>query len=279
MKYILFNPLSNNKRGEQRVKEIEPLIKEEHKIVNLIDLDLKNFVSTLKEEDELILIGGDGTINNFINKLDGKCPKNKIYFSKAGTGNDFLTDIENKDDFVLLNPYLENLPKVIVNNKTYYFINGVGFGIDGYCCEVADDLKLKSDKEIDYTGIAIKGILFHFKKVNAKVTIDGVTKEYKNVWLSPTMNGRFYGGGMMVAPNQNRLGKDRVVTNMVYKAKTRLGALISFPSIFKGEHVKKTKVVTLQTGKVIEVSFSRPCALQIDGETIRNVSSYRVEVD
>lgn len=277
MKYVLFNPLSNNKCGEKRLKEVEPLIKEEFKSVSLINLNLKEFVASLNEEDEIILVGGDGTINVFINSLDGKCPKNNVYLAQGGTGNDFLKDIDIKDDFVLINKYLVNLPKVTVNGKTYFFINGVGYGIDGYCCEVADELKKKSDKDINYTGIAIKGILFHFKKRSAKVTIDGVTKEYKNVWLSPTMNGRFYGGGMMVAPTQDRLAKDKYVTNMVYQARSRLSALMAFPSIFKGEHVKKTKIVTLTKGKVIEVEFSKPCALQIDGETILNVSSYRVE--
>ncbi len=278
MKYVLFNPLSNNKRGEQRLKEVESLIKGEFKSVSLINLNLKEFVTSLKEDEEIILVGGDGTINFFINSLDGKCPKNNIYLARAGTGNDFLKDIDAKDDFVLINKYLVDLPKVIVNGKSYYFINGVGYGIDGYCCEVADQLKKKSNKDINYTGIAIKGILFHFKKRSAKITIDGVTKEYKNVWLSPTMNGRFYGGGMMVAPNQDRLAKDKYVTNMVYQARSRLSALIAFPSIFKGKHVEKTKIVTLTRGKVVEVEFSSPCALQIDGETILNVYSYRVEV-
>ena len=45
------------------------------------------------------------------------------------------------------------------------FINGIGFGIDGYCCEVGDQLKAKSDKPVNYASIAIKGLLFHYKKL------------------------------------------------------------------------------------------------------------------
>lgn len=277
MIYVLYNPLANNNHGKESLKDLPKVVKEKYEEKNLIDLDLNEFVKSLKEEDELILVGGDGTINRFINRLNGVCPKNKVYLFKAGTGNDFLTDIESKDDLVLLNKYLVNLPKVTVNDKTYYFINGIGYGIDGYCCEVADKLKQKSNKPINYAGIAIKGILFHFKSRNAKVTIDGVTKEYKHVYLSPTMNGRFYGGGMKVAPSQDRLNSPRTVTNMVYKAGNRFAALMAFPSIFKGEHVKKTKIVTLTVGKVVEVEFDKPCALQIDGETILNVKSYKVE--
>ena len=91
------------------------------------------------------------------------------------------------------------------------------------------------------------------------------------------MNGRYYGGGMMIAPNQDRLNKERTVTNVVYKTGSKLKALIVFPSIFKGEHIKKEKMVKVVSGKKIKVTFDKPTALQIDGETIVNVLSYEVE--
>jgi diacylglycerol kinase family enzyme len=47
-----------------------------------------------------------------------------------------------------------------------------------------------------------------------------------------------------------------------------------FPSIFKGEHVKNTKYVTVLTGKNITVEFDRPTPLQIDGETVLGVTEY-----
>ena len=277
MKYILFNPLANNKQGEKPVKEIESKLKDNYTTKSLIDISIKDFFSSLKEDDEVILVGGDGTLNRLINALDDKIPNNKIYLYKAGSGNDFLRDV-NKDneDFFLLNDYLNNLPTVTVNNKTSYFINGIGYGIDGYCCEVGDKLKLKSDKPINYAGIAIKGLLFHFKKVNAKVTVDGVTTEYKKVWLAPTMKGRFYGGGMMIAPNQDR--KSGLLTNVIYKTGSKLKALMVFPTIFKGTHINNKKMVIISTGNHIKVEFDRPCALQIDGETVLNVTSYEVNI-
>ena len=277
MKYVLVNPLSNNSRGEEALDKVLDLVKEEVEVVKITSINLVDFVSNLKENDEIIIVGGDGTINNFVNKLDGKIPSNKIYLFPAGTGNDFLNDVGYKGGLFLMNDYLTNLPKVTVNGKTHYFINGVGFGIDGYCCEKGDELKAQSHDKIDYTAIAIKGLLFHFKKVKATIEVDGKVYNYKNVWLAPTMNGRYYGGGMNVAPNQDRLNVERTVTNVVYKSWSKLAALMVFPSIFKGEHVKKKKMVKVVTGKKIKVTFDRPTALQIDGETISNVLSYEVE--
>ena len=47
-----------------------------------------------------------------------------------------------------------------------------------------------------------------------------------------------------------------------------------FPSIFKGKHVDHKKVVEVKTGHRITVTFDRPVALQIDGETVLNVTTY-----
>lgn len=200
----------------------------------------------------------------------------------CGTGNDFYHDIvgEEYKENILLNPYLENLPVIEVkctDSDTKIkkkFINGIGYGIDGYCCEVGDKLRKITTKPINYTSIAIKGLLFHSKPVKAKVIVDGKVSEMKHVWLAPTMKGRFYGGGMKVAPNQDRFSG--LVTTVTYKTFNKLKALIVFPSIFKGEHLKYKKIVSVYEGKEAEVVFNRPTALQIDGETISNVISYKV---
>ena len=277
MKYILVNPLSNNSRGEEALDKVLELVKEESEVIKITQINLKDFVKKLSSGDDIILVGGDGTINNFVNKLDGEIPSNNIYLFPAGTGNDFLKVVGYEGGLFLINKYLVNLPKVTVKGKTSYFINGVGFGIDGYCCEEGDKLKAQSNSEINYTSIAIKGLLFHFKKVKATIEVDGKVYNYKNVWIAPTMNGRYYGGGMNMAPNQDRLNPERTVTNIVYKSWSKMAALIVFPSIFKGEHIKKKNMVKVATGKKIKVTFDKPTALQIDGETVLDVLSYEVE--
>ena len=193
----------------------------------------------------------------------------------AGSGNDFLNDIGEIESTqpVLIDKYITNLPSVEIDGKVSLFVNGVGYGIDGYCCEVADEMKKTSDKPINYASIAIKGLLGKFKTRKAKVTVDGKTYEYDNVWLAPSMNGRYYGGGMMIAPSQDRT-KNETLSVVVLHKKSKLKTLIVFPSIFKGEHVKHTDMVAVHTGKEITVEFDKPTALQIDGETVLGVTKY-----
>lgn len=278
MNYILYNSLANNKQGEVAVKNYQSSLNIETEIFDVTKFEYKNFFDNLKKDDEITIIGGDGTLNRFVNELGDRVLDNDIYLVPSGTGNDFFHDItDNKtNERILINEYLYDLPTVFVNGITKKFINGIGFGIDGYCCEVGDQLKEKSDKPLNYTSIAIKGLLFHFKPVEAKITIDGKTDIFTKVWLAPTMKGRFYGGGMMIAPSQNRKEKG-VVSTVVYRASNKFQALIVFPTIFKGEHIKKEKMVKIYKGKEIKVEFNRPTALQIDGETVKNVTTYTVK--
>ena len=269
MKYYIYNSKANN--------GIKPPIGPEIELTDAIGLDYGAFFEGLNPEDEVVFIGGDGTLNYLVNAVDTDNLKNNVYLYGAGTGNDFLRDIgRNPGEEVLVNEYMKNLPTVYVNGIERKFINGIGYGIDGYCCEVADQIKeVTPNKAINYSAIAIKGLLFHYNPHHAKITVDGKSYEYDNVWLAPGMKGRFYGGGLMMTPAQDR--KSGKLSTAVYMSKSRLAALMNFPAISKGEHVKNTKMVQIYEGSEIEVTFSEPSALQIDGETVLNVLTYRVK--
>ena len=90
------------------------------------------------------------------------------------------------------------------------------------------------------------------------------------------MNGRFFGGGMMPCPNQDRLNGKGLVSTCVFHDTGKLKTLMIFPSLFKGEHVKNEKFVYVRQGKKITVEFDAPTPLQIDGEVIKDVTKYSI---
>lgn len=281
---VLYNNKSNNGKGGGTARKVGEVWKDKDLVfVDVLSIgDYKEFFAKLEPDDEICICGGDGTLNHFVNDAAaaGYDYANKIYVYPTGTGNDFLNDLGKtvEDAPVLVNDYLVNLPTVTVNGQKRLFVNGIGYGIDGYCCEEGDRQRAKDlGKEINYTSIAIQGLLFHYKPTNAEITVDGETHKYEKVWLAPTMNGRFYGGGMMATPNQDRLNPEHTVTTMVMFGKGKVGTLIAFPTIFKGEHIKKTNIVKTFVGKNVTVKFDRPVALQIDGETVLDVTEYSVE--
>ena len=273
---VLYNPIANNGRSREAV---ETLVAKLGPCCTFCDVTegYAELLAALTEKDAVLLCGGDGTLNRFINDTEGLALPCDVLYYASGSGNDFARDISlsRGDDPVSIKRYLRDLPEVEVKGRRYRFLNGVGYGIDGYCCQVGDELRAIPGKKVDYTAIAIKGLLGKFKPKNAKVTVDGETHTYNKVWLAPTMNGRYYGGGMIATPEQDRLAKDGV-SLLVWHGSGSLKTLMLFPSIFKGEHVKHTKHTAILRGREIEVEFDSPCALQIDGETVLNITSYRV---
>ena len=278
--YVLYNPKAGSGHGEQTADKLKALFPNDELFFRSV-LEMGNlpaFLDALKADDRVILCGGDGTLNHFVNDLDGYKPQNEILFYAAGTGNDFMNDLgkpADADPFVI-NQYLNDLPTVTVNGKTSRFLNGIGYGIDGYCCEVGDDLREKSDKPINYTSIAIKGLLFHYKPCDATVTVDGKTEKFSRVWLAATMFGKCYGGNMRPTPEQDRSKTDSV-SLIVYHNCGKLKALMAFPDFSAGKQAKHTDIMKIFSGKEVTVTFSEPKALQIDGETVRNVTTYTVK--
>ena len=279
MVYVLYNTFAGAHLSAEKITDkMKEFFKGED--ITLSDVmeveDKQSYLDNLTESDKLVVSGGDGTLNKFVNSIKDIEYPFPIYCYAGGTGNDFINDVigVDSDGIVMINDYIRDLPTVEVNGQTYKFLNGIGYGIDGYCCEEGDKVRAKTGKAPNYTTIAIKGLLYKFKPVKAKVTIDGVTNEYEHVWMVPAMNGRYFGGGMMVTPEQDRLNEKREISIVVVPCKSRLRLLTVFPKIFEGKHVKYDKIFKVFRGKSVTVEFDSPTALQIDGETVVGVTTY-----
>ncbi len=277
VRYILYNPEACSGCGKEKAEELKNVLPGE----KLVFLDIRTvsypaLFEEMRPEDHLILSGGDGTVNRFINDTCRlQRPENIEYFP-GGSGNDFWRDLDGNQAAgpVPVGRWMKELPVVTVAGKDYQFLNAVGFGIDGYCCEVGDQQRARNKKSINYTGIAIKGLLFHFRRVGATVWVDGQSRHFDRAWMAPTMYGRYYGGGMMPAPAQRRDRADGKLSLAVVHSGGRLRTLLMFPGIFSGTHIKHKDMVDVLEGHHIRVCFDRPCALQIDGETFLNVTEY-----
>ena len=284
MHYILYNSKSNNQNNEDLINNIVEKLEGNVRKISIFDIpSYPDFFNKLVETDDVTIIGGDGTLNHFVNDIKDYDLKVKVYYGAGGTGNDFKNDMIDKVDEtgrILINDLVKKLPTVYVNGIEKKYINGIGYGIDGYACETADKIIAKHpQKKINYASISIKGLLFHYKRPNAEVIIDGKTYNFKKVYLASTMKGRYYGGGMKVAPDQNRQDENGKLTVVVMCNKSRIVTLMNFPKIFKGEHVKNKKLVhVFEASKEVEIRFNIPTALQIDGETVLDVYSYKVKL-
>lgn len=277
---VLYNPLAGNGKGEEDARLLEVILQEDLLFYDMTRItNYAAFLNGLEAEDYLIIAGGDGTLNRFVNDTEGLQINRQILYFPVGTGNDFAKDLSRDGSTAPrpINWYIKDLPTVEVKGRKYRFLNAVGFGLDGYCCQIGDALREEAQK-VNYTAIAVKGLLWHYDARSARITVDGDTFACEKVWIAPTMFGRYYGGGMMAAPDQKRWDKEKHLSLVVFHGAGRLRTLCMFPGIFKGRHINRKKYVTVRTGKRITVEFDRPTPLQIDGETVLNVTSYTASV-
>ena len=79
---------------------------------------------------------------------------------------------------------------------------------------------------------------------------------------------------MKIAPNQDRLDPDGKVTFIIVHDLSRPRILPIFPEIFKGTHLRHTKYIECVRCDEVTVKFDTPCAMQIDGESISDVTEY-----
>ena len=232
----------------------------------------------LCQEDCIIVAGGDGTLTRFANDVDVSALACGVKYYPIGSGNDFAKDcghVRGCEPFDV-KERLSHLPTFTANGVTRKFINGVGAGLDGYVCREGNAQHKRTGKAVNYTLVAIRSLLFGYKPVTAAVTVDGVRRAYEKVWFAAAMHGRYFGGGMMLTPDQHRDNESGTVTSLVYFGKGKLFTLYIFPTIFKGTHVKYKENIILRRGSSVEVTFDRPVDLQVDGEVIENVTGYTV---
>ena len=275
MNYILFNPKSHSEHNDLNIVPGKAKL-EQHglKQISLLDINVRDFCKSLTEKDRLIVCGGDGTLHHFANNthgIDFPCP---VFLARSGTGNDFLNDIGQTDSDSLFDvrKHIKELPCVKIGNESRYFINGVGIGIDGEVCVGVEQYKSRTGKTANYTAIALELLLYKYKRPAAKVVVDGETHHFKDVWMASAMHGRYFGGGMMISPTQNRdSGKLSV---MVMHGGSRPKILSIFPSVFKGGHIKHKEIVEIFECDEVTVTFDRPVAFQADGETRTNIRTY-----
>ncbi|AWX42675.1 Putative lipid kinase YtlR [Metamycoplasma cloacale] len=291
MLYILYNSLSKtgkkNRLIQQIVKKaIKTFKMNEYKLLNLIQITQpQNFIKILNQyKDIVIIIGGDGTLYKIANEIYNIENLPKIYCYKAGTGNDFLRSIKEintteviEKKFFLLNPYLKSLPVIQWNNNNNknVFLNGTGIGLDAHIANGLNEAK-NAKSQRSFFKFAYKEFK-NFKAYDTVVVkIDGKEIIFKDVLLISIMNGKYYGGGMKIAPYANRLSNtlDIIIFSQLSKAKL----ITLFPLVYTGLH-KKIKGVNILRGTNIEVYLDRKEIMQIDGEIYQDVQSVKISKD
>ena len=226
-----------------------------------------------KEFTEVWIIGGDGTLNFFINRYpEISLP---IALFKGGSGNDFAWKLygnQSPEEYLekVIKGNIMNVDAGLCNGK--YFINGVGIGFDGEVVRSMGVKKFLSAGHLAYFAIVLKKIFFYREKKMSFVT--GGRTWTEKIFMVSIANGSRYGGGFLVAPKANI--NDGELDVIIIRSILVFKRLFYLPKVEKGRHLNLNFVDFLREKKIM-VSSPAPLAAHLDGE-LMECDKFKIEI-
>ncbi len=223
--------------------------------------------------DLLVVVGGDGTLNEVVNGIGGS--KAEIAILPAGTGQDFgrTHGIPAAfDDAVRV--ALEGAPRTIdLGRVTYqgregkeaerYFVNVGSVGMSGVVAERANSMSKALGGRATFFW-ALARVFATWKNTEVIVTLDEGERRGRmhDVIVA---NGQWHGGGMKLAPEA--IPDDGLFDVVLIGDVTKLDFVTTAPKLYKGRHVTHPKIEVLRSANV-SVDASQPLPIEVEGEPI-----------
>jgi YegS/Rv2252/BmrU family lipid kinase len=283
---VIINPSSGNGKGIRKWKKIKPLlIKEKVAFESIITTKPKDAyfftIKTIKKGIRtIIVIGGDGSLNEVINGIMSQkhCPTKDITLGiiPNGTGNDFARTMKIPSDVLPLTDIIKKrkqkqidigrvMYKTGLKSENAFFINMLGFGFDVSVNKLAIKLAKKGHKGIlTYLYSMIKTVI-SYKKRDVSIKIDGTTHSFPNTFSICIANGIFHGGGVRQAPNANP--SDGLFHVSVIHTLKNISAFLNLPNFYSGKFIEKSFANEL-TGKSFELLSENNVEVELDGEIL-----------
>lgn len=264
---------SRSKKSLNELNKIERVLQGKKLPYRVLRTSKKTNAKDLMNEihgAELIVIGGDGTINEVINNYHGK----EIIYLAYGSGNDLARSIEFKKD-IEISRLLESKRFIeydvgVVNDRK--FCSGFDIGFNADIIKRANGSKLKKylGKYI-YLLQGVIGILM-LKKYKAKISWDSGEITTDKLYLLNAMIQPYEGGGIKFAPNAT--GQDGKLHIMIMESMSLATFVYNYLCLLLKKHNKMRKVKQITTDRLAIKTNQR--YFQIDGELINNTEQLNV---
>jgi len=297
MYHIIINPASRSGKGITLWNEkVEPALKREgveyipyfsKKAGDVARIGKKILTENAERPLSVIILGGDGTVNEFLQDLDDTSQVILGYIP-TGSSNDLARDLAiPKNPLKALNLILHtgtahpmDIGSVISKEGTFRrFVVSCGIGFDAAVCEETSRSKLKAAMnkiglgKLSYLGIALKQ-LFASKKISARLFINRNNPvEIENMFFTVGMLHRYEGGGFMFAPDA--VSNDGLLNFCAVGDVSKLKVLIALPTAFFGKHYI-FKGVTPYTAEKVTIETNAPMWFHTDGEILGKSTSITI---
>jgi YegS/Rv2252/BmrU family lipid kinase len=219
--------------------------------------------------DTVVAIGGDGTINEVANGFfdDGRPvrPEAALGVLPFGTGGDFMRTAQIPADLAAAAAVLRarRLKPIDVGRLDYtrdggrascMFVNIASFGIAGLVDQIANSSSKRLGGRASFFLATVRAAM-RYRNQRVRVVLDSAETLELTVQNVAVANGRYFGGGMHVAPNAEL--DDGAFDVIAIGDVSFFEMMTSGTRIYKGTHLALPKV-TARRARTVE-------ALPVDG--------------
>lgn len=231
----------------------------------------------------IVAVGGDGTLSEVVNGYFDECGRASnnaaaIGLLPSGTGSDFRRSLglRSRGDSIralvssearLLDVARAEFQDQNGASVSRFFINVASFGLGGDVSALVNRWRNTLPRWIGGSArfaAAALAALGRYKNVAVSIRLDGHEIRIDSN-LIVVANGRFAGGGMMLAPHAEL--DDGLLDVIVTDGATRLDVIKELPHIQRGAHLKNHKV-TEKRAREVSINSEGPMAIDLDGEMV-----------
>lgn len=222
----------------------------------------------------LVAVGGDGTVNEVANGILSSTSSDvtTIGVVSTGTGGDFIRSVGIPRDYVTACSCLTTAGRLLIDvgvvqyqrgGKTFerFFVNSAGVGFDAAVAEISNRLPKYLGGTLPYLFSLLRSLAgYKNKSVVLKV---GSRVEAKRVLSVVVANGRYFGGGMCVAPQAET--DDGLLDVVTVGDMGKFELLRALPTIYKGTHIAHPKV-SMERATKVTIESPDKFLVHTDGE-------------
>lgn len=219
-----------------------------------------------------IACGGDGTLGEVANGIMGLSHKENAFLGviPSGTGNDFVRNFTNKENFLDVEAQLNASDMLIdlIDCNGYYAVNMVNIGFD--CEVVCKKEELQGHKFIPSKLAYVAGLVLTLIRkpgVKCSIAFDGEEPKPYDLLLTTYANGEFCGGGFHSNPNSRIC--DGQINALTVDMISRLKFLSIVGSYKAGTHLVHTDIVREKMARTVNFIFDGETNVSIDGEVVK----------
>lgn len=284
---LIANPVSGGGRGEKFIDPVMGALSARFGGARLFRTEKLGHARQLAQQqadaavDLIVALGGDGTVSECVDGIQlSKNPSTPLAIIPAGTGSDFVRGFARASSVAhgaATNsiPFLRtvDLGAITLQNADgtttlRHFNNICSLGVSGHIAErvnASRRLRFLPGKAVFFLH-SLLGLLT-YRPVTVVLSVDSHEVMTLKITLAICANGRYFGGGMKVAPMAEM--DDGLLDIIIIPALSKPRVLLEFLGIYSGRHMKNPQVIHMRARRFsAEAHPGEMLVTEVDGEAV-----------